>query len=194
MSMPDNGRPGVSADQLRKIHRGQLITLAVIGLVLGVVGFAFPEATEFTVAVLFGSFLVASGAFRIVSASVAHAVPNALRWLSAVMGVLILITGILCLSDPFDSLVVLAFIIGIGWVLEGVVDFMLGLRGAISPRWFGFVSGIVSMAAGAAMFVLPAAGVELLVVIGSALLIAVSVSTLLTLPRKDVRSTPSARL
>jgi len=192
--MPDNGRPGVSADQLRKIHRGQLITLAVIGLVLGVVGFAFPEATEFTVAVLFGSFLVASGAFRIVSASVAHAVPNALRWLSAVMGVLILITGILCLSDPFDSLVVLAFIIGIGWVLEGVVDFMLGLRGAISPRWFGFVSGIVSMAAGAAMFVLPAAGVELLVVIGSALLIAVSVSTLLTLPRKDVRSTPSARL
>jgi uncharacterized membrane protein HdeD (DUF308 family) len=167
-----------------RVHRGQIIAVAVIGLLLGLIGLIFPEATLVTVAILFGSFLVVTGIFRIMAAVIADELSAPLRWLSAVLGILIVVAGILCLADPFRSLVVLAFVIGIGWIMDGIVDFVSGLRNATRPRWFGYISGIVSIAAGVAMFVLPAAGVALLVTIGSVLLIIVSVTTLLMIPRR----------
>jgi uncharacterized membrane protein HdeD (DUF308 family) len=169
---------------LTRVHRGQIIGIAVVGLLLGLIGLIFPGATLLTVAILFGSFLVATGIFRIMSAVIADELSPPLRWLSAVLGILVVIAGILCLANPFRSLVVLAFIIGLGWIMDGIVDFSSGLRHAIRPRWFGYVSGIVSIAAGVAMFVLPAAGVAALVLIGSVLLIVVSLTTLLMIPRR----------
>lgn len=166
-----------------RVHRGQIVAIAVIGILLGVIGLLFPGPTLFTVAVLFGSFLVAAGIFRIMAAVTADGLTPALRWLSALLGVLVVIAGIVCLSNPFRSLIVLAFVIGLGWILDGVIDFMSGLRNVIRPRWFGFVSGIVSIAGGVAMFVLPAAGTALLVTIGAVLLIVVSVTNLLMIPR-----------
>lgn len=174
--------PGMPLGML-KVHRGQLMAVAAVGLVLGVIGLFFPGATLLTVAILFGSYLIASGIFRITTAFIADHLNAGLRLLTGVLGLVIVIAGILCLANPFDAIVVLALVIGIGWIAEGVIDFMAGLRGAIAPRWLGFVSGIVSIAAGVAMFVLPAAGVAALVLIGSALLIAVSITTFLTLPK-----------
>jgi uncharacterized membrane protein HdeD (DUF308 family) len=176
--------PQLTMRWFSRVHRGQIIAIAVIGLLLGVIGLIFPKATLFTVAILFGSFLVATGIFRIISAVIADELSTPLRWLSAVLGVLIVIAGIMCIADPFESLVVLAFVIGIGWIMDGLVDFASGIRNAIHPRWFGYVSGIVSIAAGVAMFVLPAAGVAALVLIGSVLLIIVSLTTLLMIPRR----------
>jgi uncharacterized membrane protein HdeD (DUF308 family) len=169
---------------MAKIHRGQIVTIAVVGLLLGIIGLLFPGATLYTVAVLFGSFLIATGIFRIMSAVIAADFSVPLRWLNAVLGALIVIAGIMCLSDPFRSLIVLAIVIGLGWIADGIVDLIAGVRGAIHPRWFGYVSGIVSIAAGVAMFVLPASGLAVLVTIGSVLLIIVSLSTLLMIPRK----------
>jgi uncharacterized membrane protein HdeD (DUF308 family) len=169
---------------MAKIHRGQIIAVAVVGLLLGIIGLLFPGATLYTVAILFGSFLIATGIFRIMSAVIAAELSVPLRWLNAVLGALVVIAGIMCLSEPFRSLVVLAIVIGLGWIADGLVDLISGVRGAIHPRWFGFVSGIVSIAAGVAMFVLPAAGLAALVTIGAVLLIIVSLTTLLMIPRK----------
>jgi hypothetical protein len=60
----------------------------------------------------------------------------------------VIAAGILCLADPFTSLTVLAFAIGIGWIRDGVIDFKAGGR--------------------------------------AVLLIEVSITTLLTLPRRNV--------
>lgn len=168
---------------LLKVHRGQLVAVAVIGLVLGVIGLVFPGATLLTVAVLFGSYLIASGIFRITAALVADNLSTSLRWFTGIMGLIVIVAGIVCLANPFDSIVVLAIVIGLGWIAEGLVDFLAGLRGSVVPRWLGFVSGIAGIAGGVAMFVLPAAGLGALVAIGSIILIVVSLSTLLTLPR-----------
>jgi len=169
---------------MRKVHRGELAAVAVIGLILGIIGLVFPGATLLTVAIIFGSYLIASGIFRITAAFVVANLSPGLRWLTALLGLVVVVAGIFTLANPFQSLVVLAFAIGFGWIAEGIIDFMGGLRGTVVPRWLGFVSGVVSIAAGVAMFVLPAAGIQALVLIGSALLIVVSVTTLLTLPRK----------
>ncbi|MFP7760067.1 HdeD family acid-resistance protein [Marisediminicola sp. LYQ134] len=187
MSTPQNPAPTLLTGAplgMLKVHRGQLIAVAIIGLILGIIGLIFPDVTLLTVAVLFGSYLIASGIFRITAALVADHLTVPLRWLTGLLGLVVIIAGILALANPFDSLVVLAVVIGFGWIAEGIVDFMSALRGAIIPRWLGFVSGIIAIGAGIAMFVLPAAGITSLVLIGSALLIAVSVTTLLTIPRK----------
>lgn len=176
---------------LLRVHRGQLVAVAVIGLVLGVIGLLFPGATLLTIAIIFGVYLIASGLFRITAAFVANNLDSPMRWTTGILGLLIVIAGILCLSNPFQSLVALALVIGIGWILEGIVDLVGGVRGTIHPRWFGWLSGIVSMAAGVAMFVLPAAGIFSLVAIGAILMIAVSITTLLTLPRKH-KTVPEA--
>ncbi|MBH0025289.1 HdeD family acid-resistance protein [Salinibacterium sp. SWN248] len=177
---------------LLRVHRGQLMAVAVIGLVLGVIGLLFPGATLLTIAVLFGIYLIASGMYRVTAAFVANNLDSPMRWTTGLLGLLVVIAGILCLANPFQSLIALALVIGIGWILEGIVDLVGGVRGTIHPRWFGWVSGIVSMAAGVAMFVLPAAGVFSLVAIGAILMIAVSLTTLLTLPRKPKTDAESA--
>ncbi|TQO18964.1 uncharacterized membrane protein HdeD (DUF308 family) [Rhodoglobus vestalii] len=174
---------------LLRAHRGQLSAVAMIGLVLGVIGLLFPGATLLTVAILFGVYLIASGMYRIMAAFVATSLDSAMRWVTGILGLLIVTAGVLCLSNPFESLIALALVVGIGWILEGIVDLVGGVRGTIHPRWFGWLSGIVSMAAGVAMFVLPAADLVSLVKIGAILMIAVSLTTLLTLPRRIKKDT-----
>lgn len=175
----------IDLNSLRRVYRGHLVAVAVIGLILGVIGLVFPAATALTISILFGAFLLVMGVSRIVAAIVAQNLSTGLRWLSAAVGALLLVAGILAVADPFEAWQTLAIFIGIGWIIDGVMDIAAGVNGAVHPRWFAWLSGIISIAAGVAMFVLPFTSLSLLVVIGSVLLIAVSLSALLTLPRKQ---------
>ncbi len=91
---------------------------------------------------------------------------------------LIVVAGVICLSDPFGTLIVLAYLIGIGWIAGGNTDIMAAIHGSVRPRWFGWVAGLVSILAGIVVFVLPAAGLQTFVLIGSILLLGVSISAL----------------
>ncbi len=184
MTNPEINASTAALPGMLRVHRGQLVGVAVVGLILGIIAILFPGASLLTVAILFGVYLIASGLFRITAAFIAEKLGTGMRWLTGLMGLLIVVAGIICLSNPFQSLVVLAVVIGAGWILEGIVDLAGGVRGTVHPRWFGWLSGIISIAAGVAMFVLPAAGVLALVSIGGILLIVVSATTLLALPRK----------
>jgi uncharacterized membrane protein HdeD (DUF308 family) len=165
------------------LHRGQLLTVAIIGIILGLIGLFFPTIALLFVAIVFGIFLVASGIFRINAALLTHSLPTGIRWLSALLGLLIVAAGVICLADPFGTLIVLAYLIGIGWIAGGISDVMAAVQGSVRPRWFGWVSGFVSILAGIVMFVLPATGLRTFVLIGSILLLVVSISSLLSTPR-----------
>ncbi|HEY0259312.1 MAG TPA: DUF308 domain-containing protein [Lacisediminihabitans sp.] len=189
MTTPTPGLlPGIPLGMLR-IHRGELIAVSIIGVILGLVGLFLPGVTLLTVAIIFGSYLIVSGIFRITAAFVSHGLTTGLRWLTGIMGLIVIVAGIICLADPFGSLVVLAFVIGIGWIAEGITDVIGGLRGSVRPRWFGIVSGVISILAGIVTFVLPALAVVTFVTIASVLLIVVSLSTLFTLPRRNAAAT-----
>jgi len=94
------------------------------------------------------------------------------------------VAGIYCLASPERSLLVLAFVIGFGWIAEGIVDIVAGIQGIVSPRWLAIVSGVISLIAGIVTFTLPSLAVSAFLIFGAIMLIVVSVSTLLTLPRK----------
>jgi uncharacterized membrane protein HdeD (DUF308 family) len=167
------------------IHRGELVAVSIIGIVLGGFALFWPDATLFTVAILFGIYLVVSGVFRITVAALARDSGAAMRWLGGILGVLLVAAGVYCLVSPERSLAVLAFVIGFGFVAEGIIDLMAGIQGIVSPTWLAVVSGVVSIIAGVITFTLPGLAISAFLVFGAVLLIAVSVSTLLTLPRKN---------
>jgi uncharacterized membrane protein HdeD (DUF308 family) len=168
---------------LLALHRGQLIAVSIIGIILGLIGLFFPTLALLFVAIVFGIFLVGSGIFRINAALLTHNLPAGIRWLSGILGLLIVVAGVICLSDPFQSLIVLAYLIGIGWIAGGVSDVMAAVQGSVRPRWFGWVAGIVAILAGIVMFVLPALSLATFLVWASVLLLIVSISVLLTIPR-----------
>lgn len=185
MTTPSTDRPAEPATiSVLALHRGQLIAVAIVGLLLGLLGLILPTVALLFIAIVFGIYLVASGIFRINSALLMHNLSTGFRWLSGILGLLIVAAGVICLADPFRSLIVLAYLIGIGWIAAGLSDIMAALQGRVRRRWLGWTSGILAILAGIVVFVLPAAGLTAFVLIGSILLIVVSISTLLTIPSR----------
>ena len=170
---------------LLRVHRGALIAVAILGLVLGILALVWPGASLITVAVIFGAYLLASGIFRIVAAFTAPLLTTGQRWLTALLGVVVVIAGYLALSNLFTSLLAIGLLIGIAWISEGILDISAAVGGALKPAWLGWVSGVLSIIAGIVCFFLPGVAVHVFITIGAFLLIFVSLSTLLTLPRKS---------
>ncbi len=169
--------------RVTKTLRGMLIAVSIIGIILGILALVWPGATLLTVAILFGSYLVAAGVFRVVIAVMADSLSTGSRWLLGILGVFVIVAGIFCLANPFQSLVVLAFVIGIGWIFDGVASIAGGATGVSrGPRWLAIVSGIVSIIAGFVVFLLPGLAIATFIMFGAILLIVVSAATLITLP------------
>lgn len=179
-------------DQLRNAVRAGLIASAVIGIIIGIVALIWPEPTLVVVAVLFGITLIFTGIYRLTMAFSAKLLPTGLRVFLGLMGAIILIAGIVCLFNPAESLVLLAIVIGISWIFQGIQEIAAGLGGALyAPKWFLIGSGVISLIAGIVVLFLPGAAITTFLIVGAILLIVVSVVTLLTLPRETV--TPAAR-
>ncbi|MEJ1231217.1 MAG: DUF308 domain-containing protein [Galbitalea sp.] len=82
------------------LHRGQLIAVAVIGIILGLIGLIFPTEALLFIAIIFGVYLIVAGIFRINFALTAHDLHTGIRWLAALLGLLIVATGVLWPRRP----------------------------------------------------------------------------------------------
>jgi uncharacterized membrane protein HdeD (DUF308 family) len=169
-------------DRIR-LERGWVVAVAAIAILLGLVGVFFPAASLLTISILFGVYLTAAGVYRIVSAFTPGADTGPVRVLIGLIGVLVLIAGIMTLSNPFAGLFALAIGVGIGWILEGVGHLaLLSIRGNGRKPWQLIVSAVLDIVAGIVMLTLPGSGVAALVLVGSIMLIVLGVGALINLP------------
>jgi uncharacterized membrane protein HdeD (DUF308 family) len=166
------------------LHRGEMLLVAVVGIVLGIIALLWQDVTLVIVGVIFGAYLVVSGIVRFWSAVVSRHVGAGQRFLVALLGLIVFAAGIICLFYPERSVVLLAFVIGIGWIASGLVDLIGAAAGAVVPRWVGFVSGLFFVLAGLVALLLPVLTVEAFIFVAAILLIAVSLMSILTLPRR----------
>ncbi|MEO8908391.1 MAG: DUF308 domain-containing protein [Microbacteriaceae bacterium] len=171
-----------------QLHRGETFVIAVVGIVLGVMALIWQGATLSFVGVVFGAYLIVSGVVRIAAAFVSRHIGVWHRLLIGLLGVIIVAAGILCIADPLQSIVLLAFVIGVGWIAAGIIDLVGAVTGAIVPRWLGLISGAFSLIAGLVAWTLPTLTIQAFIVVGAILLIAVSLMSLLTLPRRGARA------
>jgi len=171
--------------QLQNAVRSAVIAYAILGLIVGIVALFWPTATLLVVAVLFGIALIIGGVFRLVTAFSAQDLPTGWRILLGIAGAIVLIAGVICLFHPGQSLTLLAILIGIGWIFQGVQDLLTYSAGSEhTNRGWIIASAILSILAGVIVCTLPGLAVGTFVWVGGILLIVVSIATLLTLPKK----------
>lgn len=175
------------------LERGFVIASAISAIALGVAALVWPGATLITVALLFGAYLVVAGIFRLVIAFTADGLSTGVRWLVGILGVLIIVAGIIALNNLAQSLLVLAFVIGFGWIFDGVASVVGGITGRTAlPRWLAIVSGLISIIGGIVIFTLPGLAIVTFLIFGGWILIAIGVATLFTLPPKAPKTDAAA--
>jgi uncharacterized membrane protein HdeD (DUF308 family) len=159
---------GEERDILRMVGKswGWVLFFGIVTLILGVLVVIKPRDTIYAFAILLGIWLFVAGLFRIVMAIADHEDTNGTRWLMAVLGLLSVIIGILFLRHTDETVTTLAFLIGLFWVVGGIIEFFNAYSAHGSPaRGFRIVMGILAFAAGIVTLVWPHLTLNVLAVI-----------------------------
>jgi uncharacterized membrane protein HdeD (DUF308 family) len=135
---------------------GWILAYGIISLLIGLAAIFFPGATLLAIAILFGAQLVVGGVFQFAGAFAVPVESGWLRALTAGMAALSVIVGIYCLRHPFFSILILAVILGLFWIVAGVVQLFVGIgHPELSGRGFVVAGGILSIIAGAIVLFFP---------------------------------------
>jgi uncharacterized membrane protein HdeD (DUF308 family) len=159
---------GDPADMLGRLgrHWGWAIFFGIVTLSLGVLALAWPDRTLIVVAVVFGVQLVVMGIWRFVAAFATSDLGGGTRVLYALLGVLSLVIGLYALRHVLITIVALALLLGIFWVVNGTTELFTALSGRGMPNrgWISF-SGILSIIAGIILLAYPGISVLVLAVV-----------------------------
>jgi uncharacterized membrane protein HdeD (DUF308 family) len=146
------------------------LVFGVLSILLGLAAIFLTGATIVTVAILFAAQLFVAGVFGLIRAF-SDDLDTGGRVLTAIIGILGIIVGFALLREPFQSIVVMAFVIGIYWVAHGIME-IFGAFSLQRGRVWGIVLGIISIAAGAVILVYPISSLVILaLVVGTWLVI-----------------------
>ncbi|WP_432172323.1 HdeD family acid-resistance protein [Streptomyces sp. Tue6028] len=127
---------------------------AITTLVPGVLILVWPEETLHILAVLLGLYLLVTGAFRFVSAFSRH--EHGERLPGLLLSVLFVLAGVLCLRNPMQTIAALSLIVGIVWLVSGMLTAYTAIATKDLPHR-GFVIGaaVLGIVAGIVVLALP---------------------------------------
>ncbi|HUD16119.1 MAG TPA: HdeD family acid-resistance protein [Acidimicrobiales bacterium] len=135
---------------------GWVLFFGIVTLGLGVVVTLRPRDTIYAFAIVLGIWLFVAGLFRIVMAIADDEDTAGTRWLMAFLGLLSVIVGILFFHRTDDTVTTLGFLIGLFWVIGGIVEFFSAYSDRGSPaRAWRVGMGVLAFAAGVVTLVLP---------------------------------------
>jgi uncharacterized membrane protein HdeD (DUF308 family) len=145
---------------------GWVLVFGMVTLGIGVVVTLHPKDTIYAFAIVLGIWLFVAGLFRIVAAIADNEDNGGTRWLMAVLGLVSVIIGILFLRHTNETVKTLAFLIGLFWVVGGIIEFFTAYSDYGSPtRVWRIVMGVLAFAAGVVTLVVPNLTVTTLAVI-----------------------------
>ncbi len=134
---------------------GWVLAFSILTLILGVMVMAWPHATVKLVAFLFGLQLLIGGIFALVRAFTNSGEGS--RVLLAVLGVLGILVGIFVLRHLFQTVVILVVLLGVYWVIHGIIEFFVAVDHKGAPgRGVSVFMGILSFIAGVIVLSWPA--------------------------------------
>lgn len=155
-------------DILRIIGKswGWVLFFGVVTLALGILVVARPKDTIYAFAVLIGIWLFVAGLFRMVTAIADTRDTGGTRLLMAILGLLSVVVGVLFLRHTEETVTTLAFLIGLFWVVGGLIEFFTAYGDDGSPaRGFRIGMGVLAFAAGVVTLVVPHLTLNVLAVI-----------------------------
>jgi uncharacterized membrane protein HdeD (DUF308 family) len=163
-----------TATELRRVARTTATLTIVSGvsaLIFGILVLIWPKTTLLVVAVLFGLQLLISGIVRIVNGIIDKSIEGWQRGLSITFGVLIVLAGIFCLRNPALSLLTIIVIVAIGWLVDGIMNIVLGIQNAPGERLGRILMGVVFLLGAIVLLVYPASALITFALLGGWILI-----------------------
>ena len=155
-------------------HWGLVVVMGVLSIVLGLLAMFYPGATIVTVGIFFAAWLFVSGIFSLIG-SFTRDGDTGSRVLTAIIGVLSIIVGWALLRSPFQSVEVFIFVLGIFWLVQGIMTFVAAFAHKEGRNWRLF-SGILGIIAGVIILVYPISSAVTLALIGGIWLVILGVT------------------
>jgi len=129
----------------------------VIGLItfgLGIVVISWPQETLTVISILIGLQILIYGIYRLVAAFADDTVSPGFTGFVGVVGI---IAGVVVLRHPFQTVAVLAAILGAVWIIGGAIELIGAIAdGKMEHRGVAAIGGLLSIAAGVIVVVWPA--------------------------------------
>lgn len=126
-------------------------------LILGIVLLFVPRETLQVAAILLGIYFLIAGIVRLALGIFSRGITGGMRTLDILLGLLLIIAGIIALRNSAVTgaalLILLVAVIGIGWIIEGVLA-IVESGGAASRGW-AIAFGVLSIIAGIIVLVIP---------------------------------------
>jgi uncharacterized membrane protein HdeD (DUF308 family) len=135
-----------------------LLVRGIVGLVFGIVAFAWPGITIAALVVIFGMYAVIDGVTNLML-GVSRSKTDS-RWPHVVQGIFGIAAGVLTFLWPGVTTFALVIFIGAWAIVTGVFEIVaaIRLRKEITGEWMLALSGLLSLAFGVLVFAFPAAG------------------------------------
>lgn len=137
-------------------HWGALLAMGIVLIVLGGAIMFWPQATVSVLAILLGVSLIVSGIFGLVASFTTGSADTGTRVLQGIVGGLSILLGVLAFQSIFQAVEILALFIGIGWLMRGIFDIVIGLQSKGRPgRGWTIAFGVLGTLAGIVVLVWP---------------------------------------
>ncbi|HEV8529754.1 MAG TPA: HdeD family acid-resistance protein [Actinomycetes bacterium] len=155
---------------------GWVLFFGFVTILLGIVVLVWPDKTIVVVAVLFGIQLILAGIFRFISALAIDDAPGGTRVLLALLGVLSFIVGIYALRHVNVTIVALALVLGIFWIVNGVIELFTAIGHREMPgRGWTIILSLLSIVAGIVVLAYPDISLQALAVVLGIWLVALGI-------------------
>ncbi|HXW33793.1 MAG TPA: DUF308 domain-containing protein [Acidimicrobiales bacterium] len=144
-------------------HWGWLLFFGIVTLVLGILITVRPVDTVYAVAILLGIWLLIAGVFRMVASIATRDVEGGTRFLGILFGLLAVLIGLLVLHRSFETIKIVGFLIGIFWVIGGIVELLTAFGSPERPHrvWIA-IAGLIGLVVGILALVYP--GLSLVII------------------------------
>ena len=158
------------------------LVLGLVAVLVGVLVLVWPQATVTVVAVLFGVNLLVDGLLRVVQAILSPVESVTARVLYGLLGIVSIAIGVLCLRNLLQTVAVLVLLVGLSWLIAGIIELVVVLSTGPPTRWtahtaLGLGTGVVAVLAGTVVLAYPKVTLGTLVVLlGASLLVYGAVS------------------
>ena len=149
-------RAGASWHHTAGRHWMVHVVNGVLMVGIGIAALAWSGASLLVVALLFATTLLANGIVQILAAIAEADAGGGRRVLLGLLGALSLLTGVLCLRSPLQTLGVIALLAGSWWIVGGVLGIVAAVTGsAEGSRGWAALLGVLSVIGGLVVLLQP---------------------------------------
>jgi uncharacterized membrane protein HdeD (DUF308 family) len=177
----------------------------VIAILFGILALVWPGLTLLGLIALFAAYAFLGGAVSVIGA-LQNRKNDDEWWLLFMLGLVAIGAGVVAMTRPGLTALVLVLVMGANALVSGVLDIAaaIRLRKVMEGEWMLILSGVMSIAFGVLVFLFPGAGamaliwlISLYAVLTGALLLGSAFrvrATLRNSPAKERRVTPDRRI